>query len=140
MLFVYPTIKMIDLSFRAAPLIGAGRWIGFDNYRRLWSDRLFSLSLWDTLYFVALSVVPSVLLALVVALAVNRLKGWLQSLVLAAFFLPYVLPVSVVFRIWAWMFDKDFGVAQYVADAAQRRRAVFRSSARFRCSCPPSPS
>jgi len=113
-LFVYPTIKMVDLSFRAAPLIGYGRWIGFDNYRRLWSDRLFSLSLWNTLYFVVLSVIPSVVLALVVALAVNRLKGWLQSLVLAAFFLPYVLPVSVVFRIWGWMFDKDFGVAQYV--------------------------
>jgi len=113
-LFVYPTIKMVELSFRAAPLIGYGRWIGLDNYRRLWSDRLFSLSLWNTLYFVVLSVIPSVALALVVALAVNRLKGWLQSLVLAAFFLPYVLPVSVVFRIWSWMFDKDFGVAQYV--------------------------
>ena len=113
-LFVYPTIKMVELSFRAAPLIGYGRWIGFDNYRRLWSDRLFSLSLWNTLYFVVLSVIPSVALALIVALAVNRLKGWLQSLVLAAFFLPYVLPVSVVFRIWSWMFDKDFGVAQYV--------------------------
>ena len=56
--------------------------------------------------------VPGVLVALVVALGVNRLKGWLQSLVLAAFFLPYILPVSVVFRIWSWMFDKDFGVAQ----------------------------
>ena len=33
---------------------------------------------------------------------------------LAAFFLPYILPVSVVFRIWSWMFDKDFGIAQYV--------------------------
>ena len=44
-----------------------------------------------------------------------RSKGWLQSVVLAAFFLPYIPPVSAVFRIWAWMFDKhDFGVAQYV--------------------------
>ena len=44
----------------------------------------------------------------------NRLKGWLQSLALAAFFLPYILPVSVVFRIWNWMFDKDYGIAQNV--------------------------
>jgi multiple sugar transport system permease protein len=63
---------------------------------------------------VVLSVIPSTLLGLVVALGVNRLKGWTQSVALAAFFLPYILPVSVVFRIWAWMFDKDFGVAQYV--------------------------
>ncbi len=113
-LFVYPTVKMVELSFRNAPLIGYGRWVGFANYLRLWSDRLFAVAMWNTLYFVALSVLPSVVLALAVALAVNRLKGWLQSLVLAAFFLPYILPVSVVFRIWQWMFDKDFGVAQYL--------------------------
>ena len=113
-LFVYPTIKMVEQSLTNAPLIGAGKWVGFDNYFRLASDRLFSVAVWNTLYFVVLSVIPSTLLALVVALGVNRLKGWTQSVVLAAFFLPYILPVSVVFRLWSWIFDKDFGVAQYV--------------------------
>ena len=113
-LFVYPTIKMVEQSLTNAPLIGPGKWVGFDNYFRLASDRLFSVAIWNTLYFVVLSVIPSTVIALVVALGVNRLKGWMQSVVLAAFFLPYILPVSVVFRIWSWMFDKDFGVAQYV--------------------------
>jgi multiple sugar transport system permease protein len=113
-LFVYPTIRMAQLSFTNAPLIGPGKWVGLDNYFRLAADRLFSVAIWNTLYFVILSVIPSTLIALVVALGVNRLKGWTQSVVLAAFFLPYILPVSVVFRIWSWIFDKDFGIAQYV--------------------------
>jgi multiple sugar transport system permease protein len=113
-LFVYPTLKMVELAFTNAPLIGPGAWVGLDNFRRLLADRLFSTAFWNTLYFVVLSVIPSTLLGLVIAIGVNRLKGWLQSVVLAAFFLPYILPVSVVFRIWNWMFDKDFGVAQYV--------------------------
>jgi multiple sugar transport system permease protein len=112
-LFVYPTIKMVHLAFTNAPLIGPGKWVGFDNFWRLWNDRLFSTAVWNTFYFVLLSVIPGTLVALLVALGVNRLKGWLQSLVLAAFFLPYILPVSVVVAIWGWMFDKDFGVAQY---------------------------
>jgi multiple sugar transport system permease protein len=87
--------------------------VGLKNFWRLQSDRLFWTSVWNTIYFVVLSVIPSTLLGLAVAVAVNRLKGWLQSLVLAAFFLPYILPVSVVYRIWGWMFDKDFGIAQY---------------------------
>ena len=111
--FVYPSVKMFELSFTDAPLIGDGAWVGFKNYWRLWSDRLFWTAIWNTIYFVLLSVVPSTVLALAVAIAVNRLNGWLQSVVLAAFFLPYILPVSVVYRIWSWMFDKDFGVAQY---------------------------
>jgi multiple sugar transport system permease protein len=112
--FVYPTLKRVELSFTNAPLIGPGKWVGLDNYFRLASDHLFSTAVWNTVYFVILSVLPGTLLALVIALGVNRLKGWMQSIVLAAFFLPYILPVSVVYRIWGWMFDKDFGVAQYV--------------------------
>jgi multiple sugar transport system permease protein len=113
-LFVYPSLKMFELAFTNAPLIGAGDWVGFKNFQRLWADRLFWTSVWNTIYFVILSVIPSTALGLIVAVAVNRLSGWLQSLVLAAFFLPYILPVSVVYRIWGWMFDKDFGVAQTV--------------------------
>lgn len=128
-LFIYPTIKMVQLSLTSAPLIGAGKWVGFDNYFRLASDRLFSVAIWNTLYFVMLSVVPSTLLGLVVALAVNRLKGWVQSVVLAAFFLPHILPVSVVFRIWQWMCDKDFGVAQGVVELFNNgeRLSIFRT-------------
>jgi multiple sugar transport system permease protein len=128
-LFIYPTIKMAQLSLTNAPLIGPGKWVGLDNYFRLASDRLFSVAIWNTLYFVILSVIPSTLIGLLVALGVNRLKGWLQSVVLAAFFLPYVLPVSVVFRLWQWMCDKDFGIAQHVVQLFNNgeRLSIFRT-------------
>jgi multiple sugar transport system permease protein len=128
-LFIYPTIKMAQLSLTNAPLIGPGKWVGLDNYFRLASDRLFAVAIWNTLYFVILSVIPSTLIGLLVALGVNRLKGWLQSVVLAAFFLPYVLPVSVVFRIWQWMCDKDFGIAQHVVQLFNNgeRLSIFRT-------------
>jgi multiple sugar transport system permease protein len=112
-LFVYPTVQMVLLSLQKAPLIGPGTWIGFGNYIQLFKDRLFGVAVWNTVYFVLLSVIPSTILGLVIALGVNRLKGWLQSAVLACFFLPYILPVSVVYRIWNWMFDSQFGILQY---------------------------
>jgi multiple sugar transport system permease protein len=111
-LFVYPTIKMVALSFTNAPLIGAGRWVGWTNYVRLAGDRLFLQSVNHTIYFVVLTVIPTTLIGLGIALLVVRLKGWVQSLVLAAFFLPYILPVTVVFRIWEWMLDPQFGIVQ----------------------------
>jgi multiple sugar transport system permease protein len=113
LLFVYPTVKMIAMTFTDAPLIGAGKWVGLKNYYRLFSDRLFSVAVWNTFYFVLLTVIPSTILGLVIALGVNRLKGWMQSAILAAFFLPYILPVSVVYRIWNWMLDSQFGILQY---------------------------
>ena len=111
-LFIYPTVQMIIMSFTDAPLIGSGNWIGIKNYARLFHDRLFNVAVYNTLYFVLLSVIPSTLLGLVIALGVNRLKGWWQSAVLAAFFVPYILPVTVVFRIWQWALDGQFGIYQ----------------------------
>jgi multiple sugar transport system permease protein len=49
-----------------------------------------------------------------IALMVTRLKGWAQSLILAAFFLPYVLPVTVVYILWDWLTNVQFGVLQHV--------------------------
>ncbi|HXS22696.1 MAG TPA: hypothetical protein VN719_00565, partial [Gemmatimonadales bacterium] len=102
-LFIYPTIKMVQISFTNAPLIGEGSFVGIENFVRLWNTRLFHTAVWDTFYFVILSVLPSAVFGLIIALGVNRLKGWAQSVVLACFFLPYILPVSVVYRIWSWM-------------------------------------
>jgi len=127
-LFIYPTLKMVELSFTSAPLIGAGAWVGFDNYAKLVNDKLFLQASLHTGYFVLLTVIPTTLLGLAIAMMVSRLSGWLQSLVLAAFFLPYILPVSVVFRIWEWIMDYQFGIAQYALDAFWGERvAVFRN-------------
>lgn len=112
LVFLYPTLRMVELSFTNAPLIGSGDWVGLDNYRRLLSDNLFYTSLKNNGYFVLLTVVPTTVIALIIALAVNRLAGRMQALVLAVFFLPYILPVSVVTQIWAWMLDFQFGILQ----------------------------
>ncbi len=126
-LFLYPTLNMIELSFTDAPLIGAGKWIGWRNYQRLLGDRLFTESVVHTLYFVALTVVPNTALGLIFAMMVVRLKGWLQSIVLACFFLPYILPSSVVTLLWGWMLDFQFGIAQYpISWIVGSRVSVFR--------------
>ncbi|HEY6631329.1 MAG TPA: sugar ABC transporter permease [Rhizobiaceae bacterium] len=114
--FAYPTIQMFRISFTDAPLIGGGNWVGIDNYARLDNDPLFRRALQNTLYFVALTVIPGTLVALMIALGVSRLTGRLQALVLALFFLPYILPVSVVYLIWDWTLNFQFGVAMHLLD------------------------
>ncbi|POF30392.1 multiple sugar transport system permease protein [Roseibium marinum] len=132
LVFIYPTIKMFILSFTDAPLIGAGDWVGLENYERLPRDRRFHTALWNTFYFVALTVIPGTLVALVISLGINRLKGRLQSLVLALFFLPYILPVSVVYLIWDWTLNFQFGIAMHLFDwAGADRIPVFKSTAWF---------
>jgi len=111
-LFLYPTFQMIEMSFMKAPLIGKGTWAGFANYAKMFRDPVMRIAILNTAYFVLLTVVPGTVVALSIALMVRRLKGFAQSLVLAAFFLPYVLPVTVVYVLWDWMTNVQFGMLQ----------------------------
>lgn len=116
LVFIYPTAQLFLLSFTDAPLIGSGEYVGFENYERLPGDRRFNTAIWNTAYFVLLTVIPGTIVALAIALGVSRLSGRLQALMLALFFLPYILPVSVVYRIWDWTLNFQFGVAMHLFD------------------------
>lgn len=101
-LFLYPTLQMLAMSLTDGQLILPGEWVGLDNYLKLFRDWRFGNSVANTAYFVALTVVPGTLLGLAFAMLVVRLKGFWQAVVLAAFFLPYILPVTTVTSIWTW--------------------------------------
>lgn len=112
-LFLYPTLQMIAMSFTDAQLIVPGHFVGLDNYFMLLRDWRVSRSVANTAWFVALTVVPSTVLGLALAVLVNRMKGRWQGFVLALFFLPYILPVSTVTGIWSFLFNTGTGVLQY---------------------------
>ena len=108
-LFVWPSLQMVAMSFTNSGLINAGKWVGGANYVRLAGDKKFWVAVLNTLYFVGLTVVPGTLIGLGLAMLVNRLRGVWQAIVLAAFFLPYILPVSTVTSIAWWMSDLEIG-------------------------------
>jgi multiple sugar transport system permease protein len=117
LVFVWPTVQMFGISFTDAPLIGDGEFVGIDNYTRLDSDPRFRTAAWNTAYFVLLTVLPGTVIALLIALGVSRLKGRMQAAILALFFLPYILPVSVVYLIWNWILNFQFGISMHILDA-----------------------
>ncbi|RDJ05782.1 carbohydrate ABC transporter permease [Rhizobium grahamii] len=132
LVFIYPTIRLFMISFTDAPLIGRGSFVGLENYARLWGERRFNVALWNTAYFVLLTVVPGTFTAFAIALGINRLQGRLQAFVLALFFLPYILPVSVVYLIWDWTLNFQFGIAMYLFDILGISRVpVFKSTSWF---------
>jgi len=106
---IYPAIQVAYLSLTNADIAGQGKFIGLANYIELVHDQDFWASIWHTLYFIVLTVVPNTAVGFFFALLVVRLKR-LRLPVLSAFFLPYVLPVSVVTTTALWLLDANFGV------------------------------
>jgi len=86
-----------------------GGFRGLGNYGELLGDGDFWAAMWHTALFTLLSTPPLVILALGLALLVNRAlpAQWLFRL---AFFAPYVLPVSVAVLLFNWLFQPGFGL------------------------------
>ena len=110
---IYPSLRVLQLSFTNADIAGIGKYIGFENYANLLNDPDFWASVWHTVYFTLLTVIPNTAFGFVFALMVVRLKR-MQNLMLAAFFLPNILPVSVVTTVWLWILDPNFGILNSV--------------------------
>ena len=72
---LYPTIYTLLFSFTDSPLIGWGKWVGLENYFKLFNDKLFLKSLKNTFVFVFWTVVPNTLIGLMCAMMINRLKN-----------------------------------------------------------------
>lgn len=113
----WPIVHGLFLSFTDQSLTGAGgSFIGLDNYIEALTDPVMWRSLWNTVWFTLLSTVPLVLIALVMAILVDRgLPGqWLWRL---SFFMPYLLASTVISQIWVWIFNPQIGAANNILKA-----------------------
>jgi multiple sugar transport system permease protein len=110
---IYPAIQVCYLSLTNSDIAGQGGFVGLQNYVELMRDQDFWASVWHTLYFIVLTVAPNTAVGFFLALLVVRLKR-LRLPILSAFFLPFVLPVSVVTTASLWILDTNFGIINYL--------------------------
>ncbi len=107
-LTVGPIVTSFYLSFTNFDLLTAPRWVGADNYIRMFTaDPKFIASMQVTLTFVIFSVPLKLAFALGVALLLNRgMRG--LPLYRALFYLPSLLGASVAIAIlWRQLFAGD---------------------------------
>jgi multiple sugar transport system permease protein len=111
--FLAPALQTFYLSLTDSSLTRTNAFVGLANYATLAQDPSFWASLGNTFYFALLTVVPLTGLGLVMALLVHhfvRFQSWLQG----AFFLPFVLPISVMTLIADWMLQPSSGVINHI--------------------------
>lgn len=106
-----PALWIFWLSFQRWDLIsGTSDFIGTANYSRLLlRDDVFRKALWQTVYFVAVTVPASMGLGLFLAVLLNRampLRDFLRTLIFA----PYVMPIVSTAIIFGFIYHPDVGV------------------------------
>jgi multiple sugar transport system permease protein len=102
---VWESLHLHDLRM---PWLGQP-FVGLDNYVEIAGDPRFWGALGHTLFFTAATVSLELLLGLFLALAMNRsFRG--RGLVRAAVLVPWAIPTVVSAKLWAWLFNPDYGL------------------------------
>src|SRR5271157_5580811 len=114
-LFVtWPVVEAAYYSFFNWNGYGApSKWIGLDNFFRVWNDPIFYHSLFNNLLIVLVSAFIQVPMALALALLISD-KSRSSVVFRAIFFLPYILGEIVAGLIWRYMYDGNYGVVAVV--------------------------
>jgi multiple sugar transport system permease protein len=116
LILVFPLLRGLWLSLNQVDLFGAGHFIGFGNYAQLLRDPVFGTSLVNT-FEVTLMIVPVLtVIALMLALALNR-AGKGAAIVRGIFFSSAVLSVTIVTLIWRFVLAPDAGLLGEAAKA-----------------------
>ena len=127
-LLVAPTVILL-LAITAYPLVynlwnslhaenlsiatGQGRFVGLDNYKRMFDSSEWVSALLRTLAFAGASVAIETVLALGLALMLHRrFRG--RGLLRVAVLIPWAVPTVVSATLWKTMFDPRAGFVDYV--------------------------
>lgn len=111
-LTLYPVVRLVPLSF-SSYTFEAGKsvetFVGLENYRRMLNDGDLPIIIRNTIVFVIVSVALEFVLALVLALAVNR-ENLVTNVLKAILVLPILVPPIVIGTVWRLMYNPDIGV------------------------------
>lgn len=109
---IYPVFQAIWMSFTNMELLKEGfSWIGFENFKILFSDPGFYISLMATLWFVGGSVLLQYLMGMGGALILHNSKTRSVKYFRGAIILPFAFSELVVGILWLRILDSEFGVA-----------------------------
>ncbi|WP_373279100.1 carbohydrate ABC transporter permease [Arthrobacter globiformis] len=117
LVFLAPIAYSIYLSVFRNQLIGGTAFVGLDNYARALGDPQFWSALGRVSLFLAVQVPVMLVIALVVALALDSGRLYGKSFFRISIFLPYAVPAVVATLMWGFMYGTRFGLVGNINQA-----------------------
>lgn len=113
---VYPLCRTVYMSFFKSGAFGKWKFVGFDNYIKMFQDDSFWKITKNTLLFMIYTVPVTVIIGLLIAVLLNqKIKG--KTAFRAIYFLPMVVAPAAVAMVWKWLFNTDYGIINIVLGA-----------------------
>lgn len=113
-LWLFPMAEAIFMSFTDWDYMSSTYdIIGFDNYKSIFSYTMFYEALKNTVVFTLGTLIPTIAGGLFTAVLLKKkIKG--SAIYKAIIFSPWVTPTVVISIVWSWIFEPQYGLANYI--------------------------
>lgn len=111
---IIPIFSTIYTSFFQTGAFGKGDiFVGLENYKEMFGDSQVWQSLLNTFKYAIIEVPFSIIIALVLAVLLNRkMKG--RSFYRTIYFLPMIAAPAAVAMVWRWLYNSEFGLLNHM--------------------------
>ena len=112
--WLFPMAEAIFMSFTDWDYMSSTyNIVGLDNYRSIFSDSMFYDALKNTVVFTLGTLVPTIAGGLFTAVLLKeKLAG--SAIYKAVIFSPWVTPTVVISIVWSWIFEPQYGLANFI--------------------------
>lgn len=113
--FLGGTIWTVVYSFTDSKLLPRTRWVGLDQYERLWETSRWVISIQNLMFYGVMSLVFTVVMGFILAVLMDqkiRFEDTFRTIMLY----PFALSFIVTGLIWQWILNPDFGIQGIVRD------------------------
>jgi len=110
---LYPILYNFYLSFQKWDGLAPIQEIGFKNFSRLWTDKVFYLTLWNTLRIWVMNYIPQITTALILSaiFTFNNIRG--MKFFRAAYYLPNLITAASIGLLFNLLFNGNKSAANH---------------------------
>ena len=105
---LFPLCFSFYLSLTNWDGFGEKQLVGFENFTRQFQNPDFATALANTVWYTLLTVPVGIFVSLLVALALNKIRG--KTIYRVIYYMPVVTSSIAVATVWLWILNADFGL------------------------------
>jgi multiple sugar transport system permease protein len=114
-----PIFIALIISFTDIDLAGLADWstinfVGLQNYKDIFSDPVFTKSIYNTLFYVVFGVPFVIIFSLGIALLINFGKARIFKAFRVIFYMPSITNIVAIAVVWSYLYNPQFGLFNYI--------------------------
>jgi multiple sugar transport system permease protein len=99
-----PSLYAFGLAFTSWNIVGTPRYVGFENFERLWNDPVFWQAFKNTFRYLILGVPVSLVLSFVIAYYLDQVR-FMHGFIRALYFVPFLTTAAAMAWVWKWLYQ-----------------------------------